>query len=121
MSVNALYVYLNWPSYLRQKYFLDADNYCGHSQPCSEGVGDCDHDDECEGSLICANCATSGPPGFDCCRKKSDNTESNFCTSAQPCIEGEGGCKRDYECEGSLLCGYSNCANGTVDNCCTPP
>jgi hypothetical protein len=31
------------------------DTYCTEYGPCSEGVGDCDSDSECESSLICVN------------------------------------------------------------------
>ena len=35
------------------------------------------------------------------------------------CKEGEGGCSSDSECEGSLVCGSNNCANSTLQHCCT--
>ena len=35
------------------------------------------------------------------------------------CIEGEGDCGADSECEGSLVCGHNNCANDSATNCCT--
>ena len=35
------------------------------------------------------------------------------------CKEGEGDCGMDSECEGSLVCGQMNCANITLQHCCT--
>ena len=35
------------------------------------------------------------------------------------CKEGEGDCGMDSECEGSLVCGQMNCANSTLQHCCT--
>ena len=29
------------------------DGDCSSSEPCAECFGDCDHDDQCEGDLVC--------------------------------------------------------------------
>ena len=46
-------------------------NFCGtYGRLCQEMEGDCDHDNECEGSLECGsdNCNQFDyPPGADCC------------------------------------------------------
>ena len=44
--------------------------------------------------------------------------EKRYCTTTL-CKEGEGDCSMDSECEGSLACGQMNCANSTLQNCCT--
>ena len=35
------------------------------------------------------------------------------------CQEGQGDCGLDSECAGLLVCGYMNCANSTLQHCCT--
>ena len=53
------------------------------------------------------------------CRLKSENSEGAFCMGIV-CSEGEGGCRSDSECDGSLVCGSDNCAFGTPGiGCCT--
>ena len=42
---------------------------------------------------------------------------SRYC-SITPCLEGEGDCGADSECEGSLVCGHNNCANNITTHCC---
>ena len=42
-----------------------------------------------------------------------------FCSPKNPCVEGQGDCDNDSECEGSLVCGQLNCANSSITNCCT--
>ena len=44
---------------------------CSPSSPCGLREGDCDHDDECAGDLICGdnNCA-AGDSDMDCCTSK---------------------------------------------------
>ena len=43
---------------------------------------------------------------------------NNICAQS-PCADGEGDCDDDSECEGPLVCGYLNCLNKTVSDCCT--
>ena len=108
---------------------------------CKEGEGDCGMDSECEGSLVCGhmNCAnnTLRPcctktciNDRDClnqecitdtnqCRLDSYSTDWSKCSQASLCAEGEGDCDEDSECEGSLVCGTDNCADGsTFLDCC---
>ena len=46
---------------------------CDANHPCKEGQGDCDHDSECLGNLVCGNgnCDKSKFPSndTDCCTK----------------------------------------------------
>ena len=47
-------------------------NCCTQENPCDLGEGDCDHDSECTGSLICGsnNCGSGWSNAeFDCCRE----------------------------------------------------
>ena len=45
---------------------------CTEENPCSEGDGDCDDDDECSGDLVCGSNNCGGHPfesHDDCCVK----------------------------------------------------
>merc|ERR1711970_77584 len=63
------------PSFLNPGSF--GWEYCTKSSPCDEGVGDCDYDVDCKGSLVCGdghghanNCKEFNPQsetGTDCC------------------------------------------------------
>lgn len=109
---------------------------CTDAQPCKKGYGDCDTDDQCEGSLKCYQRADGervpgllvfpagvGSPSSDYCYDQNDAndftvvTSSNLvvadtsgggeaCTSTSPCAEGFGDCDKHSECEGSLKCYY---------------
>ena len=94
---------------------------------CSELEGDCDFDDQCQGSLRCGsnNCPASF--GFDahidCCYVATVG-EEDFCTTDDPCVAGEGDCDFNDECQSNLFCGSNNCpdsisVSGSVD-CCEP-
>ena len=51
---------------------------CSVQNPCIEGAGDCDEDDECEGDLVCGknNCGHSFTwASADCCEKKDENDD----------------------------------------------
>ena len=109
---------------------------------CKEGEGDCGMDSECEGSLVCGqmNCANSTLKhcctktclnDSDClnqecnsdivqCRLDSYSTDWSKCSPNSPCAHGEGDCDHPSDCDGTLLCGYENCAGGpTGMDCCT--
>ena len=77
---------------------------------CKEGEGDCNHDRDCQGLLVCGkdNCGGSGglwDGTDDCCEKK--------CTEDHPCRVGEGPCEVDTDCEnhGWTKCGNNKCLN----------
>ena len=42
---------------------------CTTNDPCKEGDGDCDNNNECAGSLICGEDNCPWGDGDDCCRK----------------------------------------------------
>ena len=51
---------------------------CSVFNPCGEGAGDCDEDDECAGDLVCGknNCGDKFTwASADCCEKKDDDEE----------------------------------------------
>ena len=109
--------------------------------PCKEGQGDCDNGNECEGSLVCGHMYCANSSITDCCthtcrnnsdcssgecnaenqlcRLNSDTIDWSGCNKDSPCENGEGDCDQDTDCEGRLLCGNDNCANGpTGMDCC---
>ena len=117
-------------------------NYVCAKIPCGEGHGDCDHDNECEGSLVCGhlNCANSSitdccthtcSSDYDCisgechvehnqCRLNSDTIDWSKCSQDSPCADNEGDCDHDTDCAEALICGTDNCENGPAGmDCCT--
>ncbi len=77
---------------------------------CGENEGDCDWDDDCEGSLICGsnNCLETRNShamydlNDDCCERR--------CKPNHPCDEGEGHCESNSDCAHPWLnCGDNNC------------
>ena len=86
----------------------------GNLNLCGIGDGDCDHDDDCSGPLVCGNnnCLKFRSAGGlwdeedDCCEQR--------CTPEHPCNEGEGHCTVDADCKspGWLKCGGTgSCLN----------
>ena len=72
----------------------------------------CTTDIDCSPGMVC-----DGSKSY--CRLKSDNTDGTLCMGII-CREGEGGCRSDSECDGSLVCGTDNCAIGPPGmGCCT--
>ena len=47
------------------------------------------------------------------------NCHNGNCGYDSPCLNGEGDCAMDSECEEPLVCGKMNCPNSTLQNCCT--
>ena len=71
----------------------------------------CTTDIDCLTEMVC-----DGRKNY--CRLKSDNSDSSLCLGIA-CREGEGGCRSDSECDGSLVCGTDNCAFGPSNmDCC---
>jgi len=106
---------------------------CTKDAPCKEKGGDCDDDQDCEGSLICGynNCKEFNPDAeetYDCCirpEQKCNGEEGtgSCCTEDKPCELGGGDCDDDSECSGDLVCGYNNCRDfhpnaGPTHDCC---
>lgn len=121
------------------------DSCCTPTNQCLEHMGDCDNDNDCEGSLICGtdNCYSDmWPPGSgfddtdDCCMKDPSATTTSTTTSTSPvakclgkdnccdhqlCGLNEGDCDLDSQCAGSLVCGVDNCEGSSfdaTDDCC---
>ena len=54
------------------------------------------------------------------------NGGDSCCSLANPCLDGEGDCDRDSDCEGILVCGVDNCGRNDSgfdpkDDCCYNP
>jgi hypothetical protein len=86
---------------------VNCDGNCSSSCPCGVGQGDCDHDSDCEGNLVCPD---DGPgseycqePTTDSCHTVAPN-HSDYCSSSCPCRVGEGDCDRDSHCQIGLTC-----------------
>jgi len=120
---------------------------CSSENPCVEGEGDCENNKDCNGDLVCGNNNCKDFDSFfhekdDCCIKpETPNTKEtqggprcrgrNFnergcCSFENPCVEGEGDCEQDNDCNGDLVCGNNNCkAFGSFfhpkDDCCIKP
>merc|ERR1711936_395533 len=117
---------------------------CTPENPCPEGEGDCEIDDDCNGTLVCGNNNCKQFGNFfhqkdDCCVKPNISSTEPFqrckgrnflprpcCTPESPCPEGEGDCEIDNDCAGNLVCGNNNCKQfGSFfhekDDCCVKP
>ena len=51
------------------------------------------------------------------------NGGNSCCSPLNPCVDGEGDCDNDNDCEGNLVCGVDNCdranpAFDSTDDCC---
>lgn len=87
--------------------------YCRDCGPCDAGEGGCRNDRECAAGLVCEKragdefgfdpkagvCVVADPP--PCPRPLGHR---NYCRDCGPCRLGEGGCRRDEECGGLLVC-----------------
>ena len=106
---------------------------CTKDAPCKEKGGDCDDDQDCEGSLVCGhnNCKEFNPDAeetYDCCIRpvqkcNGEEGTGSCCTKENPCELGGGDCDDDSECSGDLVCGYNNCRDfhptaGPTHDCC---
>ena len=88
-----------------------------HRKPRGDEGQSCLVDDDCERWLVC---------GFDHTCRHPCHGSSRCCGGhglEGYCKEGEGSCDKDSECEGSLVCGTSNCAwiSHYYDDCCMQP
>ena len=94
---------------------LGDENFCQVEFPCGEQEGDCDTNDECQGSLLCGlkNCLAYN--GSDCCYQIPIGDE-DFCT-VNLCAVDEGDCDSDDECQGNLMCGSNNCPSSLGFDC----
>ena len=87
------------------------EHCCRPDSPCPANAGDCNHDHDCMGVMICGtdNCPIKSGGRWDetddCCEKR--------CTPEHPCREGEGHCDSDDDCinPGWAKCGNDLCLN----------
>jgi len=96
---------------------------CSEAAPCGLGEGDCDTDEECAGPLVCGdNNCEGGDYRMDCCQEKvclPGLNDWTCCTESSPCGLGNGDCDSDIDCQGILVCGDNNCADGDYRmDCC---
>merc|ERR550525_1394397 len=116
-------------------------SFCTDSSKCGVGQGDCDHNSQCQGSLVCGrdNCRDWNPAAeqlADCCMVDPllNTTASNGTGSCQDwdfcihnsCQEGQGDCDTDAQCGPGLVCGNDNCRQWHPSaergaDCCTLP
>eukprot|EP00797_Seminavis_robusta_P030257 Sro628_g178040.1 n/a (839) ;mRNA; r:20721-23488 len=101
-----------------EPFLTDVEGGCSAASPCMQCHGDCDKDEDCEGSLKCyrrpgdhsspvPGCATSGTPGTDYCYEPSTyvlRLRTPRCSLERPCEVCEGDCDGDRDCRGSLKC-----------------
>jgi len=117
---------------------VDQGKCCTRENPCEEGQGDCEDNEECSGDLMCGtnNCKQFSDifhPKDDCCVKptpsfiipnpvsssgiKSPRCQGrnvgqgrgSCCNAETPCEFGEGDCETDRDCIPGLVCGNNNC------------
>ena len=129
------------PCDVGKKCICKQNDFCT-KLPCQEGQGDCDNDNECEGTLVCgdmncmnitiADCCTQPcNKDIDCmsgecdlehnkCRLNFESIDWSKCSRDSPCGNGEGDCDNHVDCKGELNCGNDNCASGPIGiDCCT--
>jgi len=86
-------------------------DFCSLDNPCSEGQGDCDNDDECSRGLRCGknNCRhfhIFADHRSDCCMRPRSN-----CNIRYPCGSGQGHCSNNAHCRDDLICKDNFCQN----------
>lgn len=96
---------------------------CGVNSPCGKCVGDCNSDDDCQGTLKCFHRTNSNPfeavPGCqgtggrltDFCYDATRLRAAGSCTVDSPCEECEGDCNADNQCGGDLKCYHRTNSN----------
>ncbi len=84
-------------------------SFCSEYSVCFAGQGDCDSDAECDSGLVCSQ-DVGASYGFasniDVCEAVSGSVpgDYDYCSSSDPCSEGEGDCDSDSECGSGLVC-----------------
>ncbi len=106
-------------------------SHCTGQCPCNAGEGDCDSDGQCaQGTCVQDNGATYGlPADWDACACPVFSTSApspNFCSANNcgTCMEGEGDCDSNAECDPGLFCIRAGAAYGlpgTYDVCTAAP
>ena len=120
--------------------YLKVQNQCIGDDPCSLCQGDCDSDNDCEGTLVCyqrdsssdlvPGCAKGGAGDKDAddyCTESlkfptGDTVEAsleNFgdCSVASQCAMCQGDCDNDSECTGILKCFQRSSSSEKVPGC----
>jgi len=111
---------------------LDWNKACTNHTQCQAGQGDCDHDQNCQGDLICGinNCKASGAnETADCCKVAAcdgSNTAWSCCSPTDKCGHGQGDCDTHDDCEDGMFCGKNNCNEFSSEatdgaDCCFEP
>ena len=99
------------------------DGCCSVSKPCGYNQGSCANNTECIDGLSCDLCERIGfPTGTKCCRMVNDDNS----IAADSLYVGEGPCRYDWECYGTLICGsihdaHIDCNSPTIPDdtrCC---
>lgn len=106
----------------------DAD--CSPETPCEVCYGDCNSDDDCASGLACfrrpgednrevPGCSGRGEEGQDYCWVPQDGyiiVRAQQCNDKEPCVECQGDCDNDDECEGDLAC-YQSDGDTAIPGC----
>jgi len=85
-------------------------DFCTDAQPCAQGEGDCDSDQQCQSGLTCRNDVGANygfDPIVDVCEVSNGGAGVggfDFCTAGKPCAQGEGDCDNNSECQDGLIC-----------------
>ena len=99
------------------------DGCCSVLKPCGYNQGSCANNTECINGLTCDLCDRIGfPTGTKCCRMVNDDNS----IAADSLYVGEGPCRYDWECYGTLICGsihdaHIDCNSPTIPDhtrCC---
>ena len=87
----------------------------GYTNRCGEGDGDCNEDEDCDGSMICGNNNCNKWRSLTGLWDSEDDCCERRCTVDHPCKEGEGHCETDADCQnpGWLKCGDDKCLDQT--------
>ena len=110
--------------------------FCTTWCPCAEGQGDCDSDAECQTPFQCVHNVGAQygmPPDYDVCAVPTPPTcptwpppapDTEFCSVACPCADGQGDCDSDAQCQAGLQCvtdiGAQYGMPGAYDVCIVP-
>lgn len=87
---------------------------CTDDHPCDWGQGDCNHNSQCAGDLVCRYDGWSKIyPQIDACGYPDICHWSVFnkwtcCSPQHQCIVGEGDCDADIDCFGDLVCKHDD-------------
>ena len=104
---------------------FDDMDFCTPANPCSNGEGDCDTDNDCVEGSVCQYDYGEfyGLAGWvDVCETQDYGChvgvpgDSGYCTATCPCTAGEGTCISDYQCQNGLICSNQSSTNYGYQN-----